>query len=203
MAHEHGHDHGELHYEGAEVSDDALEAIRATHARLAEALSLTRRWRELDEAQRKAAVEAQSAVERVEAWMPGFHATGDRCAVCGAATSRLFADRFKEGELPYAAFVRGLPVHATPSCLEAFGKTPRDLSMRGLDRARRELMRDLERPLPRLVQFFRHDVLAHPPFGLEDWGNSVADAQPGGLDRAAMRDIERLLRWVHARLFHG
>jgi hypothetical protein len=53
-----------------------------------------------------------------------------------------------------------------------------------------------------MAMFFRHDLLAHPAFGLEDWGNSVVEANPGGLDKGTLRDIDRLIRWVHARLFH-
>lgn len=206
MAHEHDdeheHSHGEIHFQGSDAADDTLATLREAHPTLAECLDLTRRWADLNEDERKQAVERQSAVERAEGWMPGFHADGDKCAACGKATAPVFSDRFEEGALGYAAFLHGLPVHATKECLEGFVAKRRDLSPRGIDRARRELMRDLDRPSPRMSQFFRHDVLAQPPFGLEDWANSVAEAQGDALGRAAMKDIERLARWVHQRMFH-
>ncbi|HUR69626.1 MAG TPA: hypothetical protein VM370_10300 [Candidatus Thermoplasmatota archaeon] len=197
------HDHGVIHFQGTDVTDGALAQIRETHAPLADALDLTRRWTQLSEEEKKGAIEKQTAIETHEAWMPGFHAPGDRCAACGLPTLALFTDRMQEGEIPYGAFVHGLPVHATKACLDALAKQKRDHSPRGLDKARRELMRDLDRPSPRMTQFLRHDLLAHPPFGLEDWGNSVAEAQKDGLSKSAMKDIERLMRYVHQRLFHG
>lgn len=200
--HDHDHSHGELRFLGTDVTEATLAQIRDTHAPLAECLELTRRWGELSDEEKKAAPEKQNAVENHAGWTPGYHSSGDRCATCGQPTLPLFADRFDEGELRYAAFASSLPVHATRACLDGLVGAQRDLSPRGLDKARRSLMRDLERPSPRMSQFLRHDLLAHPPFGLEDWANSVAEAQSGKLDRAAMKDIERLMRWVHQQLFH-
>ena len=201
--HEHEHDHGEMHFLQTEVTDGTLAQVRETHAALADVLDLTRRWGQLEDAQKQDAAQKQQAIEHAELWTPGFHAAGDRCGACGMPTLALFADKFQEGELPYAAFARGLPVHATRECLDRLPTVRKDASPRGLDKARRETMRDLDRPSPRMSQFFRHDVLAQPPFGLQDWADSVAEANPDGIEKAMMRDIERLARWVHARLFHA
>lgn len=201
--HEEEHEHGKLHFETSEVADAELATIRETNAPLADCLDLTRQWAALSEDERKPAADKQTAVEASEDWMPGYHADGDRCASCGKPTAALFTDRFQEGALVYSAFHRGLPVHPTRECLDGAVKARPDVSPRGLDKARRELMRDLERPTPRISQFFRHDVFAHPPFGLEDWGDSVAEAQKYGMEKSSMREIEKLLRYVHRRLFHG
>lgn len=201
--HDHDHEHGEIHFLGTEVTDGALAQIRDTHPTLADCLDLTRRFAQLTDEEKQSAAAKQREVESADAWQPGYHAEGDRCAACGLPTLALFSDRAQEGELPYAAFVGGLPVHATRACLDAFAKAPRDVSPRGLDKARRSTMRDLDRPSPKMTQFFRHDLLAHPPFGLEDWGDSVMDANPEGIEKSKMRDIERLARWVHTRLHHA
>jgi hypothetical protein len=94
-------------------------------------------------------------------------------------------------------------VHATPGCLGGFAKARPDLSPRAVDKARRELTKDLARPSAGMSQFFRHDVLLHPPFALEDWANSVVEANPQGLDKPTMKDMDRLMQWMHKRLFHG
>lgn len=201
--HEHDdHEHGELHYLSTEVTDGAIAQVRETHPALAEALDLSRRWATLTDDEKKSVPEKQVAVEQAEGWMPGYHSEGDKCATCGMPTLPLFADKLQEGELPYAAFLHGLPVHATKACLDGFFPKVRDVSPRGIDKARRGLMRDLERPTSKMSQFFRHDLFAHPPFNLEDWADSVASANPAGLGRQSMKDIDRLLRWVHQRLFH-
>ena len=202
MAEDHGHDHGQLHYEGSEVDDATLARLQELNPPLAESLAATRRWAELTDEEKKAQPEKQRAVEAFLGWTPGYHADGDRCAACGQPTTALFADRFQEGTFRYAAFIANLPVHATKECLDAFPKKRPDLSPRGVDRARRELTRDLNRPSAGMSQFFRHDVLEHPPFGLEDWANSVFEANPKGLDKVTVKDIERLMHWVHHRLFH-
>lgn len=199
---DHDHSHGEMHFLFTDVTDGALPQIRETHAALADLLDLTRQWATLSDDDKKRAPEMQQAVEKHDGWMPGYHAAGDKCATCGLPTLALFTDKLQEGELPYGAFQRGLPVHVTAACLDGFAKARPDASPRGLDKARRELMRDLERPSPRMTQFFRHDLLAHPPFGLEDWSNSVAGANAEGLGRSSAKDIDRLLRWIHQRLFH-
>ena len=203
--HDHDHDHGTLHYRGADVDDDGLARIRVTHPLLAEHLEAARSFPQEPTPEERAALAAgqDRAGEDEDAWTPGYHAEGDRCATCGEPTAALFADRFDEGALAYAAFRSGLPVHAQRACLDGFAAKRPNLSPRALDQARRELTRDLARPSPTVAMFFRHDLLAHPPFGLEDWANSVAEANEGKLGRATMRDIERLLHWVHHRLFHG
>jgi hypothetical protein len=196
------HDHGTLHFQGCEVTDGTLAQVKETHATLAGVLETARRWSALTDDEKKELAIAQVIVEKSEGWAPGYHSAGDKCATCGLATLPLFTDRFEGGELTYGAFLRGLPVHATKECLDGFaGKRP-GTSPRDLDKARRELMQDLERPSPKMTQFFRHDLFAHPAFGLEDWANSVAEAQQEGLGRGAMKDIERLVRYVHPRLFH-
>lgn len=197
------HSHGELHYLGATVDDATLALLRESNAPLAESLEATRRWSELTDEERKAQPDKQRAVEAFMGWTPGYHAPGDACASCGKATSVLFTDRFQEGALPYGAFVSNLPVHPTKECLDALPKKVPDFSPRGIDRVRRALTKDLNRPSAGMSQFFRHDVLLHPPFGLEDWANSVFTANPKGLDKATVKDIERLLHWVHHRMFHG
>lgn len=196
------HSHGEMHFQWSEVDDAVLVRLRELNPPLAESLEATRRWSELTDEERKAQPDKQREVEAFIGWTPGFHADGDKCAACGKPTSALFVDRYEEGALPFAAFLSNLPVHATKECLDAFPKARPDLSPRGVDRARRELTRDLNRPSAGMSQFFRHDVLLHPPFGLEDWGNSVAEANPAGLDKVTARDIQRLAHWVHHRMFH-
>lgn len=206
MAHDHEdhdeHDHGKISFRGTEVTDGMIAQLRALHPALAENLESCAKWAQLSEEERKAIPSKQREVEHFSGWTPGFHSDGDRCATCGGTTLPLFTDRFEQGELRYAAFLYNLPVHATAACLEGFAKARRDVSPRGVDRARRELTKDLERPTASMAMFFRHDVLAHPPFALEDWANSVAEANPAGLDKATARDIDRLIRWVHARLYH-
>lgn len=200
--HEH-HDHGTLRFQGAQVDDATLAALRDVNPPLADNLALTRRWSELSEEERKQAPTMQRAVEHYTEWTPGYHAQGDKCATCGKAVDALFFDKFQDGrKLAYAAWVAGLPVHATRACLEGFRKARPDLSPRAVDAARRTLVKDQQRPSAGLSQFFRHDVLLHPPFGLEDWANSVAEANPQGLDRATVKDMDRLIHWVHGKLFH-
>ncbi|GEM_PF-4565889 len=201
--HDHDHDHGTLHFLGAEVHDETLEMLRPLHPALAENLALTRAWATLSEEDRKRAPETQRKVEHFEGWTPGYHSPGDRCATCGGMVGPLYVDRFQEGTLAYAPFISNLPVHPTQACLDGFRKARPDLSPRAVDLARRQLTKDLARPSAGMSQFFRHDVLLHPPFGLEDWGNSVLEANPKGLDKPTLKDMQRLVEWVHARLFHG
>lgn len=197
------HDHGTLTFQGTDVPADLLAQIKETNASLAGLLEMTTRWSELTEAEKKEAALTQIIVEKSEGWTPGFFAEGDMCAACGKATAPIFTDRFESGKIVYGPFLRGLPVHPTKACLDGFSAKVKDVSPRGLDKARRALTRDLDRPSPKMTQFFRHDILAHPPFSLEDWANSVAEAQKEeGLGKGAMKDIERLLRWVHQRMFH-
>lgn len=196
------HDHGLIHYQGTDVDDAVLQELMGLHPSLAANLGLARRFGELTDEERPRLAETQREVEQYPLWMPGYHAPGDRCATCGGETTPLFTDRLQEGALPYAAFMGGLPVHATDACLGGFDAKHPNRAPRAMDMARRGLMKDFDRPSPSISQFFRHDLFAHPPFGLEDWANSVAEANPKGLDRATMRDMERLLAWVHRRLFH-
>lgn len=205
MAHDHGddHDHGELHFVDTHATDGMLAQLRPLHPALVEVLELTTRWGQLSDDEKAKAPEKQREVENFQGWTPGYHAEGDRCGTCGMPTLPLFVDRFQEGELAYAAFFSNIPVHATKECLDGLRAKRPDLSPRGVDRARRELTRDMERPSAGMTQFFRHDLLKHPAFGVEDWANSVAAANPKGLDKVTMRDIEKLARWVHHRLFHG
>lgn len=201
--HAHDHDHGELHFLHTEVSDGTLAQVRESHAPLADVLDLTRRWATLTDDEKKDAATKQELVEKHPGWMPGYHAEGDRCGTCRMPTLPLFTDKLQEGDLVYGAFLSGLPVHPTAACLDGFDAAQPDTSPRGLDQARRGLVREMERPSPRMAQFLRHDLLAHPPFGLEDWTNSVAAANPQGLSRTSRKDMERLVRYVHERLFHA
>lgn len=201
--HDHdAHDHGTLRFQGTQVAEDVLKEMPALHPSLAANLALSRRYAELTDEEKQRLGGTQREVETYPLWTPGYHSAGDRCATCGRETTPLFTDRFEQGALSYGAFVSGLPVHLADACLTGFSKRRPSLAPRALDMARRELMKDLDRPTPGMSQFFRHDVLTHPPFGLEDWANSVAAANPKGLDKATLRDIERLLAWVHHRLFH-
>lgn len=195
------HDHGTLTYLGSEVSDETLAHLRDVHPALAEALELTRDVPSMDDAAKERAILAQRKVEGHAQWLPGFHAPGDRCAACGKAMEPIFSDRFEQGTLAYTSFASSVPVHAEPTCLAAFSKKHPRPSPRDVDRLRREFTKEGSRPSPSMTMFFRHDLLAHPPFGLEDWANSVSEANPS-MDKAAMRDIERVLQWVHKRLFH-
>lgn len=200
--HEHGHDHGVLHYKGVEVTEETLKELMALHPPLAANLGLARRLAELTDDERQRLPGIQREVETYPVWTPGYHAPGDRCATCGKETQPLFVDLFEEGTLPYGAFVATLPVHPTEACIGGFARVRPDTSPRALDMARRTLVKDLDRPSPTMSQFFRHDLFAHPPFALEDWANSVAAANKDRLDRATVRDMERLLVWVHGRLYH-
>lgn len=203
---DHDHHHEQLGYDGVDVDEATLERLRALHPSLAENLGLARRFKDLSEDERKKLVQTQSLVEQASAqgWAPGYHVAGDKCAACGGETAALFADRYTNGAtLEHAAFLYDLPVHADSACLEALrAKVPRP-APQVLDRLRRESMQGGARPRARMVNFYRHDVLAHSPFGLEDWANSVAAANPAGLDRATKNDLERLLHWVHARVYHS
>lgn len=198
---EHGHDHGALRYLGAQVSDETLARMKDAHPALAENLELTRRFAELTDEEKEKAVLSQRKVEGHAAWTPGYHSAGDRCAACGKSTIPLFSDRFEQGALAYGSFVANVPVHDEPACLAAFAKAHPRLSPRDVDKLRREFTKDMNRPTASMSMFFRHDVLTHPPFGLEDWANSVVEANPG-LDKATMRDMERLMHWMHQRMFH-
>jgi hypothetical protein len=200
--HEH-HDHGTLRYEGADVDDATLALLLDLNPALAENLTLTRGWSALSEEDRKRAPETQRKVEHFEGWTPGYHSPGDRCATCGKAVEPLFTDRFEAGVIAYAPFISNLPVHARKECLDGFRKARPNLAPRAVDLARRELTKDLARPSAGMSQFFRHDVLLHPPFSLTDWADSVMEANPQGLDKPTMKDMERLLQWIHGRLFHG
>jgi hypothetical protein len=197
------HGHGTLHFQRAEVGDATLDLLRELNPPLADNLALTRRWPDLSADERRRAPELQRAVEAFGGWTPGYHAPGDACATCGGAVGPLFVDRLAEGTLAYAPFVSNLPVHPTRSCLEGLRARRPDLSPRAVDQARRELTKDLARPSAGMSQFFRHDLLLHPPFALEDWVGSVVEANPQGLDKATRKDMDRLLQWAHARLFHG
>ncbi len=200
MAHDHGHHHDDVAFDATEVADDTLRALDASHPALAEVLSLTRRWRDLSPTERADAVAKQAHLEDEGPWHVGFHAEGDRCAVCGETTRALFEDRLVGGaSVPFAAFAADLPVH--PACAAGFAaKFPR-LAPAVIDRARRSLVADFDRPASRVASFFRHDLLQHGPFALEDWANSVAEAN-ATLTRAQARDIDKCLHWLHHRIHH-
>ena len=197
--HEHGHSHGDLKFIGVDVADATLETLRSDRPELARNLELSRRFSDLLTEEKAELLITQTQIEQSSSWVPGYHSEGDKCVSCGKPTVPLFGDRFETGELAYAAFLGGLPVHPTSACVEI---APRGLAPNKLDQARRGVMRDLTRPSPGMTQFFRHDVLSHPPFGLEHWADSVAEANPKGLDKQTMKDMDRLLQWVHARFFH-
>jgi hypothetical protein len=197
------HDHEDLHFERADANDETLALLAETNPPLREVLALTRRWGEATPEERQAAPTMQRAAEHFPGWTAGYHSAGDLCASCGKPVTPLFTDVFHEGKLSYGAFISNLPVHATKECLAAFPKKRPDLSPRAVDKARRELTKEMNRPSAGMSQFFRHDVLLHPPFGLDDWANSVSEANPSGLDKGTMKDIERLLRHVHHKLFHA
>lgn len=196
------HEHAPLRFLKADADDETVASLRVLHPSLADNLLYARRFPSLTEDERKALVETQRAVETHAGWTPGYHAEGDKCATCGVPTHAIWMDVFDAGSLPYAAFIDDVPVHAREDCVEGFAaKLPRR-SPQALDKLRRESTRDRDRPSARMTQFFRHDVLAHPPFELEDWANSVAEANQGKLDKATMRDVERLLHWAHHRMYH-
>jgi hypothetical protein len=205
-ADEHGdhgeHDHGTLTYQGAEVTDATLAQMRELHPTLAENLDLTKRFADLTPEEKEKATLTQRKVEGFATWTPGYHSAGDRCAACGKLTEPLFSDRFAQGVLSYGAFVANVPVHPTRECIAAFARANPIVSAQKVDRLRREFTKDTARPTASITQFFRHDVLTHPPFGLEDWANSVAAANEKGLDKGTMRDMERLMGFVHRKLFH-
>ena len=200
--HSHAHEHGALRFLKADADDETIASLRVLHPALADNLLYARRFPSLTDDEKKALAETQRAVETHGDWTPGYHAEGDLCATCGTPTHVLWNDVFEGGALPYAAFVSDVPVHAREECVRGFGaKLPRR-SPQALDKLRRGATKDRDRPTAHMTQFFRHDVFAHPPFELEDWANSVAEANQGKLDRATMRDMERLMHWVHHRLYH-
>lgn len=196
------HEHAPLRFLKADANDETLASLRVLHPALADNLLYARRFPDLTDEEKKALVETQRGVETHPAWTPGYHVDGDLCATCGTPTQALWSDVFDAGALAYGAFIDDVPVHARPECVGGFAaKVPRR-SPQALDKLRRATTRDHSRPTARMTQFFRHDVFAHPPFELEDWANSVAEANQGRLDRGTMRDVERLLHWVHHRLYH-
>lgn len=200
--HEHDHSHGTLKFLKTDVDDATVASLRVFHPALADNLLYARRFAELGDEDKRLLLETQRAVEMHTEWTPGYHAAGDMCAGCRTPTTALFADVFENGAIEYAGFVDDVPVHARQECLDALvAKLPRR-SPQVMDKLRRESVRDRDRPPARMTQFFRHDVLAHPPFALEDWANSVAEANQGKLERSTMRDMERLLQYVHKRLYH-
>jgi len=202
--HDHHH-HAPVSFRHVRIDDAALALIRTTRSALGDLLADIREapaeGEEHDEATREALGKAHAAADEDALWVLGYHAAGDKCLVCGEATSALFDDVFAEGTLPWAAFVSGLPVHPQAACLAAVDEALPDRSPRGIDRRRRELMVDLDRPSPAMATFFRTDTLAHASFDLEDWANSVAEANPK-MARSMARDIERQLHWVHDALYH-
>lgn len=203
--HEHDdeHDHGAVAFEKSHVDEVTLVQIRALHPALAENLILAQRYRTLSGEEKSLVLETQQAVETFAGWSPGFHDASDRCAACGSPATALFEHRFRQGVLAFAAFVDDVPVHARAECLESFrAKYPRR-APQVVDKLRREHSSERGRPSARMSQFFRHDVLKHGGFALEDWANSVAAANPGKLDRGTARDIERCIVFVHGRLFHA
>jgi hypothetical protein len=195
------HDHEDVAFERCEVDEAVVGALDATHPPLARNLRLARRFAELSDDERTGLVASQREVEAFAAWCPGYHSEGDACAACGEPTAPLFRDVTSRGALAYAAFVDDVPVHPTRACLDGFAKKHPKRAPQLLDRLRREHARDLARPSARMSQFFRADLLERSPFGLEDWANSVAEANPQ-MGKAGRRDVERLLQLVHRRLFH-
>lgn len=196
------HSHGALRFLKADADDETVASLRVLHPSLADNLLYARRFPSLNDDEKKALVETQRAVETHGDWTPGYHSDGDLCATCGTPTHVLWNDVFENGALPYAAFVQDVPVHAREACVRGFGAKLPKRSPQALDKLRRETTKDRDRPTAHMTQFFRHDFLTHPPFELEDWANSVAEANGGRLDRATMRDMERLLHWAHHRLYH-
>lgn len=149
-----------------------------------------------------ARTEPADALDAHKEWSFGYHAEGDKCVGCGQATSVVFKDILDPGEIPYAAFVDDLPIHPRPECLLALQARGIRRSPQALDKLRRGLIKDVTRPTPAMAWFFRGDLVARSPFALEDWADSVAESNPEKLDKHTTRDIERLLSWLHQRLFH-
>lgn len=204
MAHEHSHDHEHDHapiaLDRTRVAPDALKILDASHPRLAEVLSLSARYPELTESEKTDLLEQHETMAREGPWLPGFHAEGDVCSVCGEPTVALFEDALKDGAvLPFAAFASDLPTH--PACMAEFPKKFPRLAPRALDQARRATMDDLDRPTASMAAFFRHDLLEHGSFELADWANSVFEVNPQ-MPKPAMRDVEKCIRWVHGRAYH-
>lgn len=196
------HAHGALKLLKTDADDETIATLRVLHPALADNLLLSRRFPSLTDAEKEELAQLQVAVETHDAWSPGYHAPGDMCAGCGTPTRELFFDVFEQGALPYAAFWGDVPVHARKECLDKLVASAPRRAPQALDKLRRQHAKDLDRPTAHMSQFFRHDVLRHPPFELEDWANSVAGANDGKLDRQTARDIERLLAWVHQKLYH-
>lgn len=199
--HEDEHDHGSLSFERCETEEAVATALDETHPALARNLRLARRFPELSEDEKKELNASQREVEAFAAWSPGYHSEGDTCAACGQPAPPLFRDITSRGALAYGAFVEDVPVHPTRACLDGFVKKHPKRAPQTLDRLRREHARDRTRPSARMSQFFRADLMERSPFGLEDWANSVGEANPQ-MDKAGRRDVERLLHFVHHRLFH-
>lgn len=212
MAHDHAHDDDEEHehdhpavaFVGSDVEERTLGDLRLLHPALADSLILCQRFASLSDAEKALLAEAQRHVEAFELWTPGYHAPGDLCAACGSPVLPLFTDKFGDHAKPlaYAPFVADVPVHARAECLQGILPKLGRRAPQQLDRLRREFSTVRDRPSAKLSQFFRHDYLTQPPFGLEDWANSVSEANSHKLDKSAMRDIEKLISYVHGKIFH-
>lgn len=206
MAHDHAHDDDEHDHdhsvalEGTDVDDETLKLLDVANPNLSEILSLTRRLSELTEAEKEDAARLHTSLEEEGPWVPGFHAEGDLCAVCEESVPALFSDRMKDGAepIPYSAFAADLPVHV--ACIPKFDEKYPRLAPRVLDQARRKLMRDLDRPTASMAAYFRTDLLRHDGFDLEEWADSVFEANEDEMTRGLQRDVEKCIRWVHHRI---
>lgn len=197
------HDHGKVTFAGSATSQPTLTALRALHPALADNLILAARYAELGDDERRLLLETQRAVEAFAGFALGYYAASDRCAGCAMPIlDPLFVDRYDGAELPYGAFIDDVPLHARKECLDAFVQKHPRRPPQLLDKLRREHTLDRQRPSAHMALFFRADAMKHGAFGLEDWANSVAAANEGKLDKTTARDIERLLHWVHGKLFH-
>jgi len=204
-AHDHDHEdheHADLVFERVEAEDADVETLKPLQPHLAVTLMLGRRAKELNEEEKKAFIEnAEKALEG--AFVAGFHAEGDTCAACGEPTRALFKDVFEGGaSLEYAVFASELPVH--PTCAADLVAEHPKLAKRDHDRLRREHLGEMgARPSPEMATFFRRDLVAHPSLDVHAWVESVwrENREVSDNPRAFSRDLQRLLDYVHDRVF--
>ncbi len=183
------------------VDDATLRELDTAFPALSEVLSFTVRYPDLTETEREDAAKVHESVEKEGPFGLGFHADGDKCAVCEEATGALFEDELANGvRLPWAVFIADLPVHM--ACLPGFAAAYPKLAPAVLDKARRQLVTDTTRPSAEVALFWHHDLVLHGSFDLGEWADGVMEANKKTMDRRMAKGIQKLVDNLHKRLFH-
>ncbi|HWG89319.1 MAG TPA: hypothetical protein VNZ52_00570 [Candidatus Thermoplasmatota archaeon] len=209
MAHEHEHgdhehNHGGITFAGTEAASDVIALLKETHQPLGELVELSSRFASLSDEEKAKAVALHDTVLEGGPFMPGWHAEGDSCAVCGIPTLVLFTDTVNDGKkLAWSVFAMGLPVH--PKCVGGFrSKYPR-FSRRDYDVAsRKHLNTAAGRPSPELAMHFRAELLQHPGIDPGQWAEGVfnASVQSTPDPKALARDLSKLASYLHGAVWH-